>query len=631
METITPPITSLYIGPSTLHAPAPSETIAQQNPPLAEKAPHPTHKQVAELGHTATFTSWFSSPTSEVPVVRPIDTTNLDLIHFNIPSAGDIAKQQGRPQNLEDILNKEASSAMDALDIKPIELKPPDKPENPLDKSEPKPKSSGKLKDTTGYLKRYTYAGTHTGATPELNDNKTRLKRRIAKGIASIALVGALAGSTPLETAIHKADKPATAQETPHKKTQALPDVKKPVAKVIRSGEKIMGVSGRQQKIINNVSGLSGDQRKLLATYTTAMHKISNKLEGVNPDVMMAQGIWEGGWGKTKLAEKGHNLFGMKAGKNWKGDTGWYNTWEEENGRKVPQPALFREYPNDAASFEDHAKQMRTLGIYKDALGKGDSGYLDGILNTDHGDMAYATDSKYKSHIMGLIKKLRLPELTKIDRKPPRVVEVANATKAERIKMKIAEYSWPNYRHVDGHPGDGKGTDKMRPAYIRAVDAVKGNKDYDYIGSCDGEDCGGFVSLVMRNSGADPEYNKYEGNTKWQKKYLEDYSDDEHLKGKPVRYHHVKPGEALQPGDIAIQSKGRLHHTFFYVGGDMMGLDNNGKVTDFNGVLASASQCGRAPMASNDYRRGAFEWYRVLEDPKATKAKPTAPTPAAKP
>jgi hypothetical protein len=155
----------------------------------------------------------------------------------------------------------------------------------------------------------------------------------------------------------------------------------------------------------------------------------------------------------------------------------------------------------------------------------------------------------------------------------------------------------------------------MRPAYKKSVVGAKNRGEY--VGSCKGVDCGEFVMRVMRDSGADPQYNKYEGNTLDQLHYLEDFSDDDHKKGNQVRYHHIKAGEKLQPGDIAIRNKGRgLHHTFFYVGNNMYGIDDNKNVTSFNNVVASASECGRAPMASSLMRRTLFQWYRII-DPKA--------------
>jgi hypothetical protein len=192
----------------------------------------------------------------------------------------------------------------------------------------------------------------------------------------------------------------------------------------------------------------------------------------------------------------------------------------------------------------------------------------------------------------------------------------------QKMMQTIAKYAWVDY--CSAHTSGCKGRDpacaaannycgtsnEMRKAYVDAVQAAK--KKGDYFGDCKGVDCGGFVTRVMRDSGADPEYNKYQGNTLAQKQYLQDYSDDQHLSDKPVRYHHIKDSEKLQSGDIAVQNNADTHHTFIYVG-KIMGTDLAGKPVPFNGVVASASQCGRAPMASSLPSRGDFEWYRLLK------------------
>lgn len=197
-----------------------------------------------------------------------------------------------------------------------------------------------------------------------------------------------------------------------------------------------------------------------------------------------------------------------------------------------------------------------------------------------------------------------------------------SGTGVQKMMQTIAKYAWVDYcsAHTSGCRGRDPNcenahnycgtSNEMRKAYVDAVQAAK--KKGDYIGDCQGVDCGGFVTRVMHDSGADPEYNKYKGNTLQQKNYLQDYSDDQHLADKPVRYHHVKDSEKLQSGDIAVQNNGETHHTFIYVG-KITGTDLKGNTVPFNGVVASASQCGRAPMASSLPPRGDFEWYRLLK------------------
>ena len=81
------------------------------------------------------------------------------------------------------------------------------------------------------------------------------------------------------------------------------------------------------------------------------------------------------------------------------------------------------------------------------------------------------------------------------------------------IIAKIKEYAWSSYI-------SGRMTKK--PEYAAATSAAA--KRGEYTGSCAGVDCGAFVTRVMRDSGADPNYNKYEGNTLLQMRYLRENS-----------------------------------------------------------------------------------------------------------
>ncbi|HJQ09238.1 MAG TPA: hypothetical protein VJ836_07205 [Candidatus Saccharimonadales bacterium] len=171
--------------------------------------------------------------------------------------------------------------------------------------------------------------------------------------------------------------------------------------------------------------------------------------------------------------------------------------------------------------------------------------------------------------------------------------ETANGPTTGRaaILAKIIEYSWPDYRPA----GD-------RDAMTRKREYAKAIRDHprEYRGSCNGIDCGAFVTRVMRDSGADKSYNKSECNTLCQMNYLRNNS------GPGKKYHRVQNSEKLEPGDIAVQNNGFIHHTFFYVGKLML---PNGK--RFGGDAASASQCERAPMASPNDTRRLYEWYRL--------------------
>lgn len=179
----------------------------------------------------------------------------------------------------------------------------------------------------------------------------------------------------------------------------------------------------------------------------------------------------------------------------------------------------------------------------------------------------------------------------------------------EAILQKIKEYAWADYRSAGteralAKKGDQPGTDKDT-AYAAAVNRSKYKGDGCHGG---GVDCGAFVTIVMRESGADPSYNEDNCNTTCQLAYLRKNS------GAGGKYSKVATKDALQPGDIAIRADGdpfagRGGHTFFFVG-TAITEDSEGNPWT-GGQSASASQCERAPMASGTDDFDAYEWYHL--------------------
>ncbi len=153
----------------------------------------------------------------------------------------------------------------------------------------------------------------------------------------------------------------------------------------------------------------------------------------------------------------------------------------------------------------------------------------------------------------------------------------------------VLSYAWPDY-----HPS---GFTERRPEYIDAVN--KSVAEGRYVGGFEGVDCGGFVTILVQNSGLEPDYNKTApgpGNTSAQEPWVQQHgwvllNSDPNTPVDP---------SILQAGDVAF-SHG---HTFIYVG----------EIPGFNSQIASASYGERAPMAgreATDYGNGStVRWYR---------------------
>jgi flagellum-specific peptidoglycan hydrolase FlgJ len=90
---------------------------------------------------------------------------------------------------------------------------------------------------------------------------------------------------------------------------------------------------------------------------------------GVPASVTLAQWIFESSWGTSKLAQTAHNYFGVKAREAAiPGTYCEFPTAEYENGQRVVVDALFEKYPDEAASFDAHARLLATSGRYQVAM-----------------------------------------------------------------------------------------------------------------------------------------------------------------------------------------------------------------------------------------------------------------------
>lgn len=120
--------------------------------------------------------------------------------------------------------------------------------------------------------------------------------------------------------------------------------------------------------------------------------------------ITLAQGLLESGAGRSTLARKSNNHFGIKCGSSWDG-----RTVRHDDDRRNE---CFRAYRHAKESYEDHSKFLRTGARYA---------FLFRLKITDYKGWAkglkkagYATDPKYATRLIDIIE---LYELYKYDRK----------------------------------------------------------------------------------------------------------------------------------------------------------------------------------------------------------------------
>lgn len=136
--------------------------------------------------------------------------------------------------------------------------------------------------------------------------------------------------------------------------------------------------------------------------------KTAAQSTGIPPHFMLAQAALESGWGKHEIRHAdnspSYNLFGIKAGANWKGDVVETMTTEYING--VPQKTVekFRAYNSYAEGFHDYARLLADNPRYAKVLQSTDAAsFANGLQRA-----GYATDPQYAEKLLRILNSERL-------------------------------------------------------------------------------------------------------------------------------------------------------------------------------------------------------------------------------
>ncbi len=131
----------------------------------------------------------------------------------------------------------------------------------------------------------------------------------------------------------------------------------------------------------------------------------ASKATGIPAKFMLGQAALESGWGKREIkgrdGSNSHNLFGIKAGSDWKGKVVEATTTEYVNGKAQSRVERFRAYDTYADSFKDYARLLATNPRYEKVLASGGdaSSFARGLQKA-----GYATDPNYAAKLTNIIK-----------------------------------------------------------------------------------------------------------------------------------------------------------------------------------------------------------------------------------
>lgn len=176
---------------------------------------------------------------------------------------------------------------------------------------------------------------------------------------------------------------------------------------------------------------------------------------GVPASITLAQGLLESGNGRSELAVKSNNHFGIKCHNGWKGGKVYHD--DDAKGE------CFRKYDHPEDSYRDHSDFLRYRDRYK---------FLFDYKVTDYKAWAYglkkagyATDPAYPKKLIKLIEDYKLYEY---DKKP--------SSYGKPSKKKEGKKASPKSQHVEPAPD----VIPQAPSQIEQVKVYTGKKREEF-------------------------------------------------------------------------------------------------------------------------------------------------------
>jgi|GEM_PF-3006374 len=355
---------------------------------------------------------------------------------------------------------------------------------------------------------------------------------------------------------------------------------------------------------VDNVAAgpVTPDMESFIERYGQTTFNVGKKY-GIPYDAILAQAGQESVWGKF-TPPNSNNLFGIKAYPGWTGETVSAGTSEDTSGGMIRITAAFIKFNSVEEGIEGYAQFIHRNSRYATALKypRNPVRYIQEIKKA-----GYATDRNYVTNVTRMLKAVQkhikernlFPPSSEVQPdSSPDGGDLSNDTSAVQTADCSAgavggdavatalTYAWPEY-HAPNYF-------ELKPEYKKAIELAMSKGKYVGGGQYPGVDCGGFITRVMQDSGADPQYGGG-GNT---------ISQQQHMKTSG-KYQEFKPDSSadLKPGDIAINSG----HTFMFVG------EQDGFETQV--ASASYSRTGvswRSPMAGKENPMNpSYTWYRL--------------------
>ena len=128
--------------------------------------------------------------------------------------------------------------------------------------------------------------------------------------------------------------------------------------------------------------------------------RFSQEKYGVPASVTLAQAILESNWGKSLLAAKYNNFFGIKDSQLSNDGYAELPTTEVENGNVRSIRARFEAFADPQRAFDCHARLLARLPRYKPAMADADDPFVFAARVQECG---YSTDPAYAKKLVDVI------------------------------------------------------------------------------------------------------------------------------------------------------------------------------------------------------------------------------------
>lgn len=166
--------------------------------------------------------------------------------------------------------------------------------------------------------------------------------------------------------------------------------------------KKLGAANSSIDKVVEAVSGAPAHISQFVTKMRSAVEAAAAET-GIPAKLIMSQAALESGWGKREILHQdgstSHNLFGIKASKNWKGKVAHIMTTEFVDGKMVKIKQPFRAYESYVDSLTDYASLISKNPRYES------------VLKVDSAEQAarevqaagYATDPNYASKLIAIM------------------------------------------------------------------------------------------------------------------------------------------------------------------------------------------------------------------------------------